>query len=398
MSSNLPAASVQPHIMLFEPGMEGHHVSWLRYVAEDLLAAGFRLTLAVDMRPEAVKLIHDNLSSIINNVSLISVFSEAGKFHGGSTITAMAYCLEKSGAREVFVNNLDHIASLCLRKAAVGILPPALLLGRISGVYLRPRFLASAKWPPGNIIKDAGFARLCADRWFKNIFFLDEYLCVVAKEKYAGPAFHVLPDPWDGDFSLSQKEARNALGIPTDRFVLLNYGVGDRRKGLHLTVQAMLDRPLDSRLFLLCAGKVSPARGLSDKLLTLEKQGAAKILNRYVSVAEESLCFCASDTVLLTYRKHFGSSGVLSLAAAAGKMVIASDEGLVAQRVRDHNLGWLFSSGRVAELKKCMAGAASLSESDRDSFRLAALAYAARCSRAAFRSALLAPLSDIAGG
>lgn len=54
---------------------------------------------------------------------------------------------------------------------------------------------------------------------------------------------------------------------------------------------------------------------------------------------------------------------MLSLCAAAGKMVIASDKGLVGQRVREHNLSWLFLSGNVEELKKCTNNAGLLSES-----------------------------------
>lgn len=67
---------------------------------------------------------------------------------------------------------------------------------------------------------------------------------------------------------------------------------------------------------------------------------------------------------------------MLSLSAAAGKMIIASDEGLVEQRVREHNLSWLFLSGSVEELKKCTNNAGLLSESERKKFQQAALHYA----------------------
>ncbi len=379
----------QPHILIFEPRSEGHHLSWLRYVAEDLLVAGFRLTLAVDCRPEAQALIKENLFTLIDKVSLISIFAEDGKFHGGSKLRALAHCLDKSGAREAFVNNLDDIASHCLRSAAVGIYPPRLLQGRLSGVYFRPRFLKNASWPPGNIIKAVGFQKLCRRGWFKHIFMLDEYMFATVKDKCGGAAFHFLPDPWDGDFSHRQNEARQALDIPQERFVLLNYGMGDRRKGLHQTVRALLESPPESRLFLLCAGKLDRDRGLLDDLARLAARKMAKVMNRYVSNAEESLCFCAGDVVVLPYIKHFGSSGVLSLAAAAGKMVIASDEGLVAQRIKEHKLGWLFPSRNVEKLKGCFEQAASLSELDLDGFRQAALAYSRLCSREAFRNALL---------
>jgi hypothetical protein len=387
--------SSRPHILIFEPRVEGHHLSWLRYIAEDFLTAGFRVTLAVNWRPEAKEFIQKQLSGLINRVLVISIFNEAGKLHGGSKLKALAYCLNESVAQEVFINNLDDIASHSLRCASIGIYPPKPLQGRLSGVYFRPRFLANPTWPPGNIIKAIGFRRLCQRHWFKNIFLMDEYLFTDAKDKYTGAAFHFLPDPWAGNFSHSQKDARKALGIPTDRFILLGYGIGDRRKGLHLTVRAMLESAFDSRLFLLCAGKISKDSELLKGLSKLEKRGMAKFLDRYVSDSENSLCFCASNVVLFTYIRHFGSSGVLSLSAAADKMVITSDEGLVGQRVRKHNLGWLFPSGNAYELKKCMDNAALLTESKMSEFQQAALRYAKACSRQAFRNTLLSALKDI---
>ena len=53
----LMSKSSQPHILIFETRVEGHHLSWLRYITEDLLIAGFKLTLVVDWWPEVKELI-----------------------------------------------------------------------------------------------------------------------------------------------------------------------------------------------------------------------------------------------------------------------------------------------------------------------------------------------------
>jgi glycosyltransferase involved in cell wall biosynthesis len=379
----------QPHILIFEPRVEGHNLIWLRYITEDPLTAGFRLTLAVDYRPESKELIQNRLSLLINEVAVISVFNEAGKLRGGSKLKALGDCLNESGAQEAFMPNFDEIASHCLRSAAAGFYPPKLLQGRLNGVYFRPRFLANSTWPFGNIIKAFGFRRLCQQLWFKNIYLMDEYLFATNKDKYPRPIFHFLPDPWSGAFSYSQQGAQKALRIPSNKLVLLNYGIGTRRKGLHLVVNSMLKSSPDSQLFLLCAGQIAKDPKLTSGLDQLKKWCLAKVMNRYVSDFEEKLCFCASDVVLLPYIKHFGSSGVLSRAAAAGKMVIASDEELLGQRVREHKLGWVFPSGNIKELKKCMDEATLLKDSDLSQFRQSALCYANSCSREAFRKALL---------
>jgi glycosyltransferase involved in cell wall biosynthesis len=384
-------SSQQPHILIFEPRIKGHHLKWLRYITEDFIAAGFKLTLGVDWRPESRKLIYNEFSNLMEKITILSIYNEAGKLRKGSKLKALADCFSESRAHEVFVNNLDDIVSHCLRQASVGIFPPKILRGRLSGVYFRPRFLLNPVWPPGNLIKTIGFTRLLKKHWFKNIYLMDEYLFSRIQDRPIDQSFHFLPDPWSGDFSQPMDRAREILKIPLDKFVFLNYGIGDKRKGLHLVIRAMLETSDKSRLYLLCAGQISKNSNIRNGLERLETSGHAKVLNRYVSDVEEALCFCAADAVLLPYINHFGSSGVLSLAAGAGKMVIASDDGLVGRRVLEHKLGLLFSSGNTKALGKSMSQAMSLSRSDRDQFHNSALEYALSCNREAFRQALLAP-------
>lgn len=383
--------SSHPHILIFEPRIKGHHLKWLRYIAEDFVDAGFKVTLGVDWRREYRQLIYNELSRLMEKVTILSVYNEADKLRKKNKLRALADCFSESGAQKVFVNNLDDFISHCLRLASVGIYPPKILKGRVSGVYFRPRFLTDTVRAPGNLIKTIGFNRLLKKRWFENIYLMDEYLLSTIQNRPIYQSFHFLPDPWSGDFSYSKDQARKAIKIPLDKFVFLNYGIGDKRKGLHLVIRAMLEASDESRLFLLCAGQISRNNTIRDGLDKLVALGRAKVMDRYVTDAEEALCLCAADVVLLPYINHFGSSGVLSLAAGAGKMVIASDHGLVGRRVFEHKLGLLFSSGNTKALGNSMSRAMSLSRSDRDKFNNSALQYAQSCNREAFRRALLAP-------
>ena len=379
------------HMMIFEPRLEGHHMSWLRYISEDFLSVGFEVSWAVDYGPEGKKKLQDQLASLLSHVRPMSLFDGTGTFRGNNKVNAMAQCFQESGADHVFLNSFDEIASNTLRLAAFGIRPPEILRGRIGGVYLRPRFLAHAMRPPGNMIKALGFRNLCRGGWFKCIYLTDKTLLQSTRSLEGKSHLYFLPDPWSGDFSHQKNNARKALGISQDAFVFLNYGIGDRRKGLHLVLQALLDVPRESHIVLLCAGHGPQQRDVKKGLSLLQQQNKAHVLDRYVSDDEEALCFCSADVVLLPYIKHFGSSGVLSRAAAAGKMVIASDEGLIARLVQTHNLGWVVHTNNVASLRKAMLRAVSLSDTDLASFRSSALQYAKTCSRDAFRKALLVP-------
>jgi hypothetical protein len=388
MSIFMKSSESDTDILIFEPGMVGHRLAWLQYITEDFLGLGYKITWAVDFRPGAKEIIEEQLAAVLPEVSILSVFDEKGQWRGGSKLKSLEECQRISQAKQVFLNEFDEIASNLLRRAAMGLFPSRALQGRLSGVYFRPRFLAAPRRPIGNIMKATGFRRLCEQGWFRHIYLVDEYLFSSQKNKDKD-LFYFLPDPWSGDFSCHFADARRILDIPMNKVVFLHYGMGDRRKGLHLVVEALAE---DSGMFLLCAGNISHDRRLLEKLAALERRGSAKLLNRYVSDEEERLCFCAADGVLLPYIHHYGSSGVLSRAAAAGKMVIVSDEGLLARRVRDHHLGLLFQTNDVHELRQRMRDVVSMNQAERDQFRVTSLKYAGTCSREAFREALLAPL------
>jgi len=79
-------------------------------------------------------------------------------------------------------------------------------------------------------------------------------------------------------------------------------------------------------------------------------------------------------------------------AAAAGVMVIASDEELIGRRVREHQLGLLFPPGDAAGLRRCLEEAAAMSGEELARWSRAAKKFSATCTRAAFRQALLRAL------
>ncbi|MBN2059889.1 MAG: glycosyltransferase [Deltaproteobacteria bacterium] len=385
------------HILVFEPRIEGHHLTWLRYIVEDLLSAGHTLTLAIAYTDHTRGLYKAQLEDILEQTTIISVYDAGQKLRGGTKINALGHCMNDCGAEHVFCSNLDDIGSSMLRRSAIGILPPKILKGRLSGVYFRPRFLARPTWPPGNLIKLIGFRRLLRRGWFFRICLVEEYLYQKHVNTFSKDGMVLLPDPWSGDFSRDRNHARNSLGIDKDSFVFLQYGIGTRRKGLHLVIRAMLSKDLPQQWHLLCAGQIKKDKEILDGISRLQAAGRATVLNRYVSKEEEQLCFTAADIVLMPYVRHFGSSGILSLAAAAGKMVIVSDEGLIARRVKENKLGICFPSGDINGLKEAMSRAKKLLEERPHQIEEHARLFAARYDRQAFRKVLTSIYADPAG-
>jgi len=377
------------HLLLYEPRTEGHHLVWLRFLVDDLLSGGHRLTLALDLRPESLERIRKRLGPALEKVTMLSVWDESGQKRGGGGALNVAACLEHSSAGRVFLNSFDEIASSLLRRAAFGLMPPASLRGRLSGIYLRPRFLAQHGFSLNETMKRAGFARLVTGGWFTHLLFIDPWMQEACKLSFPQLPSFFLPDPCPDDFAGDAEPARQHFEIPAGRKVLLFYGGAYRRKGLHLVVEAMLNLPESSPAFLLCAGQQMNDPLIQNGLARLEAQGRAKVISRYIYEDEEKLLFAASDIVLLPYIKHFGNSAVLSRAGGAGKMVIASDEELVGRLVRKYELGLSFESGNAVALRESIERAVNASPEEIIRWQSAALRYGQISSRAEFRRVLL---------
>jgi glycosyltransferase involved in cell wall biosynthesis len=389
----VPPANTVKHLLLYEPRTEGHHLGWLRFIADDLLSANFQLSIAADLRPGPRERVEQNLAGLPDEVKLLSAYDENGRRHLDGKARSVAHCLKTSGAENVFLCALDEIASHCWRGATFGLRPPAELRGRMGGIYHRPRFLAAPKWSPDRALKIPGFNRLLREGWWRQILFVDEFLAAGLQSANPAAPIFFLPDACPFGYGSDAPDARKTLEIPAGRKVFLFYGTGARRKGLHVAVEAMLQLPPESPAFLLCAGQQNPAGKTAAGLARLVRQNRARLLDRYVTVAEEKTCFAASDAVLLPYLNHFGTSGVLSRAMSAGRLVIVSDEQLLGRLTREHQLGFVFPSGNVSALAQRLRQMTQLSMAGLNQFSAAADHYAKTYSRDAFRAALLRSLS-----
>jgi len=376
-------------LLLYEVQTEGHHVGMLRSMTEELLGAGWRLTLALDQRPEAKARLGEQMADLWAETKVLSARDARGWVHGRGGAETVAFCQKQAGVKRVFLACLDEVASNCWRKAAMGWMPPASLRGQFGGLYIRPRFLASPSLAPNPWLKRLGFWRLVKGGWLRQVLFLDEYLTAELKARHPGEPFYFLPETYPAPKKVDRALARERLGVPPLACVFLFYGGAYWRKRLDLAVAAMEALPADSQAFLLCLGRQPDNATLARDLERLCAAGRARSLNRYVSLEEEELGFAACDFVLVPYEKHFGSSGVQNLAATHGLPVVVSDEELMGRRAREHGLGLLFQSGNVQALRACLEHAMRTGADERAKWSQAALKYATSLTRAAFREALL---------
>lgn len=179
--------------------------------------------------------------------------------------------------------------------------------------------------------------------WLDGAFFLDP---LIAERVNLAGAKRILPDPWPTRPRQSQREARDALRLPHDAKLFFHFGVEHKRKGLDDAIAAWSKLPEDA--VLLRAGLLREEQ--KPAIQALERVGRAIVHDRLVPDEEVDLYYRAADWILLPYRRHEGSSGILSAAAAAQRPVIAADYGVVGRRVRAEALGVLHAQASARSL------------------------------------------------
>ncbi len=368
-------------ILIYEPAVAGHHLTLLRCVLEDLAGAGIPVCAAVSPRPEDQERIRAKLGSVYDSIQICAASTTRPLQRAAELVTETA-------SSQVLFPNLDEFASSMLRRASLGLMPPAVLRGKISGIYVRPRCLLGLKAAPKEWTKALGFTRMLKADWFHRIFLQDELLVARAPQRFRDRFAHV-PEPFSGSFPASLTSARLRLGVPPGRLVLLHYGVASRRKGLHLTLRALLQLPPGRRPFLLCAGQQGDDAEVNSGLRQLVREGDALVLDRFIMDDEEADLFSASDVILLTYQGHFGISAIQVRAAAAGRAIIASDEEMVGRHAREYKLGWLFPAGDASALREIFASLPLAGPLDQTPWQEGQRRYAQIFSRENFRRTLV---------
>jgi glycosyltransferase involved in cell wall biosynthesis len=336
-------------ILIVDTELEGHHVLWLTMVVEALRELDCRIVMLVHPNQvEVARRMQELAPGLPSAITLIgsTLRKRAGLAQYWKQILAI---FEAHRCTDLILNNFDTIASSQFRLACLGFRPPQPLKGRISVIYHRPRPLDAGQRGLGNAWKRLGWRSLGKGNWFRHIWLLDQYL-VEELQQQGVHNCSFIPDPCRIAESSSQPPEIAALDA--SRTYLLQYGVGDERKGSALLLQA-LQQATDERLHLWIAGKqkTPEVRKLASELVA---QGKATLIDRYILDSEERWLFEHCTWVMLPYLSHYGSSNLLSKAAHFEKPVIASDFHLIGKNVVNNRLGLVFKDRNADSLTEVL--------------------------------------------
>ncbi len=362
LNSSIDLNNSKQKLLLFDLSIYGHHPSYIQHFVEYWSKTNSSAeSLSIVVSPQFLQVHADVVEQALKS-------SPAIDFVTITTAEAAALKPRNSGINrnlrafqewDLFYQYAVSLqASKCLIMYFDTCLIP-LALGKkspcpFSGIYFRPTFHYPKfsnylptrqnrlqQWREKFILK-----RILRHWQLQTLFCLDPFAIAPINSLYPQAKVVHLPDPVVLPPSdLPQSNLKQNLQIEAGKKVFLLFGALTGRKGIYqlLKAIALLPTELCQKLCLLFVGEANP----TDKALieaNIEAACQAKpiqIITQYefISELEVQAYFQLTDVVLAPYQRHVGMSGILLLAAAAQKPVLASNYGLMGEIVQQYGLG-----------------------------------------------------------
>jgi glycosyltransferase involved in cell wall biosynthesis len=348
------------HIVIFEPEAGGHQMEYIRYLVADLRERiDARLTLLTT--PHAAR--HKNCDRLAREFAdslTVRIIPEPSASHRG--FRALGQFLEyqwqsaqmaDASMRRIGWDHIDfvllpHLESigllhLGLRRPAFGGKPWATIAVGTRFHHRACGIRGSWRWI--DPVQGFFFRRVLSDPTLIRFGTIDPYLSGVARN----PKVVYCPDPCPQPVLTESAHAREVYGLRLDAFVVLVFGVIDRRKCLDVLLEGALRVPADVNLSILVAGPQAKndVGGILRGSAASELRRAGRLVehDRFILSGRDIDPASAADAVWVYYEPNFVySSSVLVRAALSGRPVIVRRRGVVGQQVVENGLGLALDS------------------------------------------------------
>jgi glycosyltransferase involved in cell wall biosynthesis len=365
--------------MLFDLALGGHHGNYIQYLIDDACQQPVVSTIDIVVLPQFLEMHRDTVAAIAiyhqPTINIVPIAAEEVAALGdrSSGLSRLQRNFREWQIFCKYARNLQTTHALmmyldtCELPLAVGMQSPC----PFSGIYFRPTFHYGifANYHPD--FKERlkqwrnrfTLDRILAHPQLQTVFCLDPFAVEALTADGDRAKIVPLADPVRSSPSTSLDLAtyRTQLGIETDRRVFLLFGALDGRKGIYQLLEAieLLPPALSQQMCLLLVGKTNAAErvNIEQKIAALRQNAPIQIIECYDFIPEDEVIayFQLADVVLAPYQRHIGMSGILLLAAAAGKPVLSTDYGLMGELVRRYRLGLAVDATQPPELMQALA-------------------------------------------
>lgn len=367
-------------LMLFDMDLGGHHGNYIQHAIDYACHQADPRAIDIVVSPQFFDIHRDTVAAIssyqhpaINCVPI----SAAEVTALSSRQSAMSRALRNFREWQIFCKYAKDLQTThalmmyldtCELPLAAGMQSPC----PFSGIYFRPTFhydMFESYHPTRKDRLQQWRERIVIDRilhhpQLQTVFCLDPFAVkALASHPHHAKIVH-LPDPVRPNPSIAPDLAtcRTKLGIEAHRRVFLLFGALEGRKGIYQLLDAieLLAPELRQQMCLLLVGKTNVAERahIHQKVISLSQTDTPiQLIECYDFIPEHdvSTYFQVADVVLATYQRHVGMSGILLLAAAAGKPVLSSDYGLMGELVRCYQLGLAVDTTAPLEIAQALS-------------------------------------------
>ena len=354
--------------LVFSPILDGHRQVYAEYFIESLLKLDFRVYLI--SQASELKKNYPYLASYQSNPNVTLV-----GFNGDYRISLWDF--RKLQDRfdvdlTVFAEADNHLKLLNYQ-----LLPGApRLRGKNIGVFLRSSNYIHHPKHSFSIWNSLLSIKHLPKGWHSNPFIFHEFTlpkfdllstALMVDEIFAGThaklhqwlpdiAFPFLPD--DPSMAISEQrlwQPQLACFLEKNKGneILLYFGEADPRRGYDTLLKLACD---NNCCFIHCGLSSYPesyAVDIKELKNYLDSRGLLFTTKAFIrSYHTMKLFFDASKYMVLPYRSHFGSSGVMLQAIHFEKPVLVPNQGLMAARTQQHHLGFTYFHDQYANLKQ----------------------------------------------
>jgi glycosyltransferase involved in cell wall biosynthesis len=368
-----------PRLMLFDLSLRGHHGNYIQHLIDRAYQQGFEGAIDIVVLPQFAEIHQDAVATIDCDkqpqIDLVPI-SAAEATSLGSRHSGLSRARRNLREWQIFckyAKDLQTTQALimyldtCELPLAIGMQSPC----PFSGIYFRPTFHYQmfANYSPNRQDKRQHWrerftlSRILNNPRLQTLFCLDPFAVTAIAAQHQTTKVVQLADPVQSypSMPLDLEALKTKLGIEAHRRVFLFFGGLDQRKGVYQLLEAiqLLSPELCEHLCLLLVGKPSPTDqvNIHQRVTALCQTRPIQTIEHYEFIPEADVpsYFQLADTILAPYQRHVGMSGILLLAAAAGKPVLSSDYGLMGELARQYQLGVAVDSTKPPEIARALA-------------------------------------------
>lgn len=355
----------QHRLMLFDLSIYGHHANYIRYLINYWQQHQLSGILDIVVIPQFLEAHRDVVESVEsdcqNSINFIPIsLSEAGalKLSRSSYQRNIQYFKEwKLLCKYAEEQRSTHCLLMYFDTYQLPLIlsnkPPC----QVSGIYFKPTFhyryfaKEDSTWKQTiqELREKIVLSNVLKNPKLSTLFSLDNYVVKYLKSFPNSDRLVPLPDPLDlqSVSAIEVDKLRERLSISKEKQILLFFGALTPRKGIYQLLEAvsLLSDEVRDRLCLLLVGEASLEHQTEfiAQITQLQQEKPVQLVTNFefVSESEVPAYFQLADLVLALYQRHVGMSGIILLAAAAGKPVLSADYGLMGRIVADYQLGSL---------------------------------------------------------